>query len=615
MRSPFPETDPRGTTPALTAPQPDRRWHRSGYTSVALVMGMAVASALAQTTAATPSGVTPAPERPLINQLGSKPGWPMQARLVQATRDHRPLKATVVNTRTGAVERELPVGPGQLDADSQDWIRPLDLGSSLPIGRYELRVPGLEPAAFEVGEQVYRPLHRALLRAFYLQRCGPALNDPESGLAHPVCHADDATLAHTDEVHAKGHALGAGGGWHDAGDYGKYVSTTAVAIARVLAVYERDPARYADDDTRIPESGNRVPDLLDEMRIGLDWMLTMQRPDGAVYRKLGGPNWPHRKAPHEDVVPRLVYGVSSPETAKAAATWAQAARLYAQHDPKTAARYLDAARNSWAWLEAQTGSTQRFDHVEGDDNGSGPYRANAIDNEVSLTHDRDDRLWAATELYLSTRERPFLQRMEEWIPDAPLNLFEWKDPSALAMAYLLWHPALKDRDDLAAPVRQRVLHRARTLAEQHRRSGWGIANARFVWGSNKMTAEEGITLCMAYRIAGNPQHLAAARDQLHYLLGRNHFGKSFVSEVGSDAVREVSHLWFQITRKPIPGLFVGGPNTLEQSNIGPKGRGPLSWIDDNRSYATNEFAVDYNASLIGLLGELETDCHTRQPGR
>ena len=85
--------------------------------------------------------------------------------------------------------------------------------------------------------------------------------------------------------------------------------------------------------------------------------------------------------------------------------------------------------------------------------------------------------------------------------------------------------------------------------------------------------------------------------------------------MGSDAVREVSHLWFQITRKPIPGLFVGGPNTLEQSNIGPKGRGPLSWIDDNRSYATNEFAVDYNASLIGLLGELETDCHTRQPGR
>lgn len=605
----------------MTSRFPDHHSHHHRHTPRTTTLGLCLTLCLmqsfatAQTTAGSLAGVAPTPARLLVNQLGSKPGWPVQARIVQAERDHRPLQATLVDLATGAVVRELRAGPGQLDADSQDWIRPIDLGRALPRGRYELRVPGLEPARIEVGEGVYQPVHRALLRAFYLQRCGPALQDAETGLEHPVCHANDATLAHADEVHPKGHALGAAGGWHDAGDYGKYVSTTAVAIARMLAVHERAPARYAADDTGIPESGNRVPDLLDEMRIGLDWMLTMQRPDGAVYRKLGGPNWPHQKAPHDDVVPRLVYGVSSPETAKAAATWAQAARLFAPHDAKTAARYLAAARQSWTWLEAQPGPAQRFDYVEGDDSGSGPYRANATDTEESLTHDRDDRLWAATELYLTTRERPFLQRMEQWLPDAPLNLFEWKDPSALAMDYLLWHPVLQGREDLAAPVRQRVLERARTLAEQHRKSGWGIANARFVWGSNKMTAEEGITLCMAYRIGGNPQYLAAARDQLHYLLGRNHFGKSFVSGVGSDAVREVSHLWYQVSKKPIPGLFVGGPNTLEQSNIAPKGRGPLSWIDDTRSYATNEFALDYNASLVGLLGELETDCHTARSPR
>lgn len=579
--------------------------------SAGLCIGLVVTGALAQTTAGSLAGTAPAPARPLLNQLGSKPGWPLHARLVQAERDNHPIKAAVIDLASGAAVRSLVAGPGALDADSGDWIRNLDFGAPLSAGRYALQIAGQEPVRFEVGDAVYQPLHRALLRAFYLQRCGAALHDAESGLDHPVCHAEDATLAHADEVHPKGHPLGAAGGWHDAGDYGKYVSTTAVAIARMLAVHERDPARYADDATSIPESGNRVPDLLDEMRIGLDWMLTMQRTDGAVYRKLGGPNWPHQKAPHDDVVPRLVYGVSSPETAKAAATWAQAARLFTPHDAKTAARYLDAARKSWAWLEAQPGPAQRFDYTEGDDNGSGPYRANATDTEASLTYDWDDRLWAATELYLTTREAPYLKRMEQWLPQAPLNLFEWKDPSALAMSYLLWHPALQGREDLAAPVRQRILQRARGLSEQHRKSGWGIANARFVWGSNKMTAEEGITLCMAYRIGGNPQYLAAARDQLHYLLGRNHFGKSFVSGVGSDAVREVSHLWYQVSRKPIPGLFVGGPNTLEQSNIAPKGRGPLSWIDDTRSYATNEFALDYNASLVGLLGELETDCHTR----
>jgi endoglucanase len=142
-------------------------------------------------------------------------------------------------------------------------------------------------------------------------------------------------------------------------------------------------------------------------------------------------------------------------------------------------------------------------------------------------------------------------------------------------------------------------------------SGWRIANGNFVWGSNKVSVEDGITLCLAHEIGGKPEYLAAARDQLHYVMGRNHFGKSFVSGVGSDAVREPSHLWFQVTHKPIPGLLVGGPNKNEQSSIAPRDMGPLSWADDTRSYATNEFAIDYNASLIGLLAQLQTDCHTR----
>jgi endoglucanase len=538
------------------------------------------------------------------------PGWGKQVFLASAERDSRPLRASLTEATGGVTVLEVDVGPAKRDAASNDWIRTLDLGKGLAPGRYVMRIAGEEVARIEVGDAVYRPLHRALQRAFYLQRCGPALNDRETGLAHPVCHPNDARLAHADEVHAQGHALAAHGGWHDAGDYGKYVATTAVAIGRILEAYERAPARFASDTSSIPESGNGVPDVLDEMRVGLDWMLTMQRADGAVYRKVGGANWPHQQAPEDDLQQRLAYGVSSAETAKAAAAWAQAARLYRPFAPQLAARYLAAARRSWQWLGTVT-QAQRIDVHEGDDGGSGPYRANDIDAEPALLYDWDDRLWAATELYLSTGEDEFLRVMQSLLPNAPLNLYEWKDPSALAMAYLLWHPALKQHTALASLVRPRFLQRARGLAESLKESGWRIANTNFVWGSNKMTVEEGITLCLAYEIGGNPEYLTAARDQLHYVLGRNHFGKSFVSGIGSDAVREVSHLWFQVRRKPIPGLFVGGPNTHEQSQIAPRGTGPLSWADDTRSYATNEFAIDYNASLIGLLALLETDCHTR----
>ena len=577
--------------------------------AAALYCAMMPMPAGAQGAGAALQGAVPVAAKPLMNQLGFMSGWGQQVFLAAPERDSRPLRVSLLDAGSAALLYEVDAGAAQRDQDSGDWIRILDFGANLRPGSYLMRVQGVELGRFEVGDAVYRPLQRALLRAFYLQRCGQALNDRETGLAHAACHQDDAMLAH-DDGHPKGHVLATTGGWHDAGDYGKYVATTAVAIGRVLAAYERAPALFASDSTGIPESGNGVPDVLDEMRVGLDWMLSMQRADGALYRKVGGTQWPNQVAPDDDRQARLIYGVSSPETAKAAAAWAQASRIYRGIAPAQAARYLAAAQRSWHWL-GTVKQAQFIDVQEGDDSGSGPYLANEIDSEASLQYDWDDRLWAATELYLSTGQAGFLQVLRDWLPRAPLNLYEWKDPSALAMSYLLWHPGLKDQTALVDAVRPRFLLRAKELNARLKLSGWRIANRNFVWGSNKMTVEEGIMLCRAYEIGGNPEYLAAARDQLHYVLGRNHFGKSFVSAIGSDAVREPSHLWFQVRRQPIPGLFVGGPNKNEQSQIAPRGMGPLSWVDDTRSYATNEFAIDYNASLIGLLAELDTDCHTR----
>ena len=92
-------------------------------------------------------------------------------------------------------------------------------------------------------------------------------------------------------------------------------------------------------ELNLPESGNGIPDLLDEMQVGLDWLLTQQRSDGAVYRKLSGRQWPNEKAPDEDQQPRYVYGMTTPETAKFAAVMAMAGRVYQPLLPKQAERY------------------------------------------------------------------------------------------------------------------------------------------------------------------------------------------------------------------------------------------------------------------------------------
>ena len=116
-----------------------------------------------------------------------------------------------------------------------------------------------------------------------------------------------------------------------------------------------------------------------------------------------------------------------------------------------------------------------------------------------------------------------------------------------------------------------------------------------------MTAEEGITLVYAYQLTNNIDYLNGAIDQLDYLLGRNHFNQTFVTGIGANPVKHVNHLFARAKNIYIPGLVVGGSNSDAQDNKVAKNLGQLSYIDSEESYATNEYAIDYNASLISLI--------------
>ena len=101
-----------------------------------------------------------------------------------------------------------------------------------------------------------------------------------------------------------------------------------------------------------------------------------------------------------------------------------------------------------------------------------------------------------------------------------------------------------------------------------------------------------------------PDAAGVAQAQLDYLLGANPHGQTFVSGVGERPVRHVSHIFARAIGQDIPGLFVGGANEAAQAGKAPKNLGLLSYIDDAASYATNEYAIDYNAALIGLVVQL-----------
>ncbi len=532
----------------------------------------------------------------LVNQVGYETRLAKRALAANTSRRWQDRTFELVDVSTGRVVADVPPGAVVRDRLTRDRLQLVDFTWFEQPGTYQLRQGKLASAPFRIGHPVFRETIDILLHSYLYQRCGVALHDPVTGVRHAPCHTAPVTVARDDTYHRRGELLRVTGGWHDAGDYGRYASTTAVTAGRLLFLAEQFPD-MAHDHVGIPESGNGVPDILDEAAVGVRWLLAMQRPDGGVYRKVAGRRWPPPGPPEQDTQPQFVYGVSSAETAKAAAVFAMAARLYARWDLELSSRALDAARAAWRFLEIHPGPM--VDHHPDDDTGSGCYVTFVGPDRTVVQDDTRDRFWAAAELYLTTGAGSYRDWIEQVLPGLDYTLFGWRDPSAQGMLDLLL--ASSTPEAWRSHIRAALLARAGYLLEQVRHSGYRLTTTDFVWGSNRNAAEDGVTLALAYDYTGDGPYLDAAVAQADYLLGRNPFDTVFVTGVGTHSVRHLAHGYARFLGRVLPGFLVGGPNSEAQDGVARPGRGPLSWVDRADSYATNENAIDYNPSLITLL--------------
>ena len=233
------------------------------------------------------------------------------------------------------------------DRSTGHIVNTLDFSNLESMGWYRLELIGkdISSSPFLVGTDVYRDVTRQAVRSFYYQRCGTAIKSNTSW-DHPVCHLDDAVLYARPDKH-----VDATGGWHDAGDYSKISVTAEISLAFLLNLYEHRSDLFTDQQLDIPESGNGIPDLLDEIRWGLTWMLKMQRDDGGVYHKLTIKKWTGEHLPHEETDKRYLFKVSSNATGAFAAVAAIGARVFQTYEPDFAERLTIAARNAWQFLE------------------------------------------------------------------------------------------------------------------------------------------------------------------------------------------------------------------------------------------------------------------------
>lgn len=537
-----------------------------------------------------------------VDQVGYLPGAPKT--LVVAADEPFPEMTVQVVAQGG----DGPVWEGMLpaatiDANSGDWVAQADFGALATDGAYEAVAGGNRSDPFLIGDGVFDDVWSKVARSYTAQRANFEQDDPFTGLKLLAGHKQDkeARLYFEDEGNPS--VVDASGGWYDAGDYGKYVPTAAIAVGQLLAAYELDRKTAAapfltERETAFWPAAPQAPHLLAEVKYELDWMLRMQRRDGAVYHKVSAMAFPAYILPAEDLQDRYVFGLSTFGTAMFAGAAAMGARIFEPYDAEYAEELLDRAKKAQAWLSANPDAYFRYD--EGQDSGSGPY---------GKPTDREERLWALAELFKTTGDGTYdavIQRDYADLLSKPPGIASWNNAQLLGQ----WALATAEKTPSAAreEAAEAIVQSADVIAGRIEEDGYrsSLAANDYTWGSNKNALAGAEILLLANRLKPSEAYANGALDQLHYALGRNAMGISYITGVGSRYPLKPHHRISLMSGVKVPGLMVGGPNKYGDdqavANVIEQGAPPAkSYIDDVSSYASNEYAIDYNAPLLFVL--------------
>lgn len=464
-----------------------------------------------------------------------------------------------------------------------------DFSSVTQSGKYYIKCGNLDNSyTFEISDSVYTNLLDDSVRMLYLQRCGEVITDSDFG--HSACHTGMASVYGTNEK------IDVSGGWHDAGDYGRYIVPAAKTIADLLYAYEANPKLYSDN-IGIPQSGNGIPDILDEARYELEWMMKMQRADGGVYHKVTCENFPGYVSPEKETDQLIVTPVSTTATADFCASMALAYEFYKDIDLNFANSCLERAEKAWSFLEANPNLI--FKNPE--DISTGEY------GDVS---DKDERYWAAAQLYRATGNSKYENALNGMSASIGLDWALVGDYGNLA---ILTADNISKDSSIYTKAKSAVISQADTFVNCSSNSPYGVAITKFNWGSNMTVANAGIILGAAYKVTGNIDYMDAANAQMNYLLGTNPVGECFFTGYGTVSPENPHHRPSMAAGKAMKGMLVGGVNqNLEDSAAKAYCQGlPAAkcYVDNSESYSTNEITIYWNSPLtylVSLTSENET---------
>jgi endoglucanase len=502
----------------------------------------------------------------------------------------------------------------------------LDFSKVESVGGYYLTINGTKSGAFRISADVYKGTSDYILKYMRQQRCGYNPYYADS------CHTHDGYIV--DHPSRSGEIIDVKGGWHDASDYLQYVTTSANAVYQMLFAYSKNPGIYKDQYDRSGNPGaNDIPDILDEARWGIDWLIKMNPSAGEMYNQVADDR-DHRgfRIPTRDTVSygnglyRPVYfvtgksqglaryknrttGVSS-VAGKYASSFAMASRIFDKYDHALAATLEKKAKEAWDFALTDLGVTQTACNVS-------PYFYEE-DNYA------DDLELAAWEMFSMTGDSGYLEKADYWGELEPVTPWIEKDTARHYQFYPfvnLGHANIGREGGKYASKYQSFMKKGLKILVQRRVNDPFQVTIPFIWCSNNYVAASLTQHRLYHDITGSAQFVyseAALRD---WLFGCNPWGTSMICGLpaGGD-YPQYPHAALTLIRKKIPeGGLVDGPvfnsifkglrgiGLLRPDEYTDFQNGKIIYHDDIGDYSTNEPTMDGTASLSFILSSLESD--------
>jgi endoglucanase len=566
----------------------------------------------------------------LVNQVGYYATLAKIATLRSDSKQQLDWKLYAGDGHEAAFGKSQPIG---FDVPAGEPVHVIDFTPFKGSGRgFVLAVGSDRSAPFDISNGVYRKLKYDALAYFYHNRSGIEIAMPYAGGAQwgrPAGHLSDAKVPCA-PMSGCNYTLDVGGGWYDAGDHGKYVVNGGISVWTLLNLYERSvyigksTAAVADGTMNIPERKNGAPDLLDEARWELEFLLKMQVPDGEakagmVHHKVHDKSWTALGlAPHEDQMQRYLYPVSTAATLNLAAVAAQAGRIWRSLDAKFAKRCTEASEKAWT---AAVKNPSVLAAVGGE--GGGPYHDAHVDDEF---------YWAAAELFITTKKPEYRQ----FLSSSPFHLkvppklvggegdgvpssMNWQQVAALGTISLAVVPSTLSAADQKM-ARQAVISTADEYLGILKKRGfripieWGADN-QTPWGSNSFLLNNLVVLGLAGDFTDGRKYVNAVVAGMDYLLGRNAMDQCYVTGYGTRPLQNPHHRFWayqsnQKYPKAPPGAVSGGPNSGLQDPYVKAANlvgcpAEKCFADNIESWATNEITINWNAPLAWVLFYLD----------